>query len=335
MTVPWVTDYNANVSPNNVGTWQRSTDSGATYVAAPAGPVTPPNGPTGTERYRNVITLTATQRWTMTLSGDIVGNLGGNAQVYYDGVYQGDALQGPAQNRFTFPPGSGSHTIEIWTSASNGVGDLTAPIITFNANVPCDCCPAGGVERCGVVQGAFTTVTQTVAETGWNGSTASLQGTIDGSIAGTPLYGYTTSGATIPSTALRVEYGMSAMNRVVGLRLWNQAGSDLNDADGLGSFNADFYAGATLLATMAFVGANGGAPISQRFPGGQELNGVTRVVLRNLGTLGNVNGVKPLWRELVPLRVERAYPCRRQNGTLEWYGVSGALIPQTDLVACS
>ena len=48
-------------------------------------------------------------------------------------------------------------------------------------------------------------------------------------------------------------------SRVRGLRLWNQGGGNLNDADGLGAFTADFYAGATLLATLNTAGVNGGA----------------------------------------------------------------------------
>lgn len=198
-------------------------------------------------------------------------------------------------------------------------------------STPCPCCPTG-VVACAIVQVQFQSVAQTVPEAGWNPS--SLNATIDGNTGG-QICGYTTGGATIPSTALRVEYTTpGARNRVRGLRLWNQGGNDLGDADGLGTFTAEYYAGATLLFTQACQGFNGGQIFDQWLPNDGVLDGVTRVVLRNLGTQGNVNGVKPLWRELMLLEEAPAFPCRRANGTVEYYSVEGQLVPQQDLRIC-
>lgn len=198
--------------------------------------------------------------------------------------------------------------------------------------VPCDCC-ASGPPRCARVAVRFSSAAQTVAEAGWNPT--SVAATADGVTNTAAISGYTTGGATFPSSTLRVEYTTSAAtDHVRGLRLWNQCGSDLGDADGLGQFQAEFYAGATLLTTLPCTGGNGGAPFTFLFPGNARLDGVTRVVLRNLSTQGNVNGVKPLWRELQLIQEQQVFPCRRTSGTIEWYDQDGNLVPTADVGTC-
>lgn len=198
---------------------------------------------------------------------------------------------------------------------------------------PCNCCPVGD-PRCALVAVPFTSVAETAPQAGWN--QVSLPLTIDGVTATAAQSGYNTTIGNTPSTTLRVTYGHSTPQaRVRGLRLWNQAGSDLNDADGLGTFTAEFYAGATLLHTLICGGANGGAPQTFTLPPGVELAGVDSVVLRDLSKL--IGGtVAPLWRELQLLEFQTVYPCRRRGtNVMEWYDLSGNLIPTADVVDCA
>lgn len=197
--------------------------------------------------------------------------------------------------------------------------------------IPCSCCPTGP-PRCALVGQRFTGVAETVPQAGWN--QVSLPATIDGITATNSLSGYTTTIGNTPSAALEVTYTHTTpQNRVRGLMLWNQAGGDLTDADGLGAFTADFYAGAVLLTTFNTAGVNGGARQSLLFPGGATLTGVDRVVLRSLSK--QIGGsVAPLWRELQLAEIQAVFPCRRRNGILEWYDVAGVLVPSADLVPC-
>jgi hypothetical protein len=178
----------------------------------------------------------------------------------------------------------------------------------------------------------FTGVTETAAQAGWN--QVNLPGTADGVTATATLSGYNTTIGNTPSTTLRVTYTHSSpQGRVRGLRLWNQGGSDLNDADGLGTFTAEFYAGATLLASLICGGANGGVAQTFTLPPGVELSGVDSVVLRNLSKL--IGGsIAPLWRELQLLEFQTVFPCRR-NGVMEWYDVNGNQVLNADVVNCA
>jgi hypothetical protein len=158
--------------------------------------------------------------------------------------------------------------------------------------------------------------------------------TVDGVTATTALSGYNSPAGNVPTTTLRVAYTHSSpQNRVRGLRLWNQCGADLNDSDGLGTFTAEFYAGATLLHTLVTAGANGGAAQTLMLPPGVELSGVDSVVLRTISKLSG-SSVAPLWRELQLVEFQTVFPCRRPNGTLEWYDQSGNLIPTASVVDC-
>jgi hypothetical protein len=161
-----------------------------------------------------------------------------------------------------------------------------------------------------------------------------LAATIDGVTATGALSGYNSPAGTTASTTLRVTYTLNTQHpRVRGLRLWNQAGNDLNDADGIGPFTVEYYSGATLLSTQSYVGVNGGQAQSFYLPNGAELSGVDSVVLRSLGKISG-STVAPLWRELQLLEYQTVIPCRRTNGTLEWYNLAGTLVPSADIVPC-
>ncbi len=199
-------------------------------------------------------------------------------------------------------------------------------------SLPCDCCPTGA-PRCALVGVQFTGVAQTVAQSGW--PPVSLPLTIDGITATTILSGYNSPAGIAPTPTPQVTYTHTTpQNRVRGLRLWNQGGGVLTDFDGLGPFNADFYAGVTLLTTLATSGANGGAAQSLLLPGLTELNGVDRVVIRNLGKL-STGTVAPLWRELQLVEIQTVFPCRRRlTSALEWYDQAGNLVSSADIIPC-
>lgn len=196
---------------------------------------------------------------------------------------------------------------------------------------PCNCCPAGP-PQCALVAVPFTGVSETAAQAGWNQVNLSL--TIDGITNSAALSGYNTVVGNTPSTTLRITYTHSTPQvRVRGLRLWNQCGVDLNDADGLGTFTAEFYAGATLLATLLCSGGNGGAPFTFTLPPGVELTNVDSVVLRTISK--QIGGsAAPLWRELQLLEFQTVFPCRR-NGVMEWYSEAGNQVLNADVVDCA
>jgi hypothetical protein len=179
----------------------------------------------------------------------------------------------------------------------------------------------------------FTGVAQTTAAAGW--AQVNLPATIDGITATVALSGYNSPPGVAPVPAPEVTYTHAVLqDRVRGLRLWNQCGGNLNDFDGLGAFNADFYSGPTLLTTLATSGANGGAAQTLLLPGTTELTGVDRVVIRNLAKL-QAGTVAPLWRELQLVEVQTVFPCRRRSGVLEWYDQSGNPVPSTNIIPCS
>lgn len=195
---------------------------------------------------------------------------------------------------------------------------------------PCDCCPTTET-RCALVSVQFTGVAETAAQAGWTPTNLPL--TIDGITNDPALSGYTTTVGNVPSTTLRVTYTISPQNRVRGLRLWNQAGSILTDADGLNHFTAEFYAGATLLATATFQGANGGGAQTFTLPSGLELNAVDSVVLRTLDKQIGASQA-PFWRELQLLEFQTVFPCRRRNGVMEWYDANGNQVANADVFNC-
>lgn len=198
--------------------------------------------------------------------------------------------------------------------------------------VPCDCCPVAAPPRCALTSVRFDSVAQTVAEAGWGPVNLGL--TIDGVTATNAQSGYNT-GVPGPSTTLRVTYGLAVPHsRVRGVRIWGQGGGDLSDADGPASWISEFYAGATLLSSLPSLGANGPNPVTTLLPGGAELTGVTSVVMRTIAKLNPGAGVAPLWREFQLIELDPAFPCRRRSGVTEWYDITGALVPQANLIPC-
>lgn len=132
--------------------WGRSANSGATYTS----PATNSNqvvGPVGTERYRHIFTIPAGLDGTfdVTVSGDIFDNsVNTNAQVWYDGVFQGNVVPLAGPTTFNLPVVPGSHTFElrIGGSDSAGAGNTTAPVVSATYNNAtqafgdlCNCCP--------------------------------------------------------------------------------------------------------------------------------------------------------------------------------------------------
>lgn len=204
--------------------------------------------------------------------------------------------------------------------------------------VPCDCCPAGDVTRCGLSEQLFDGGPAVLVANPGNLTVLPLDRWSNGDISGGPFTGFNSPGVQLTAaTSPVIDLPFATpQNRVRGLREWNQGGSDLSDADGFASWDFEFFAGATTLATGNMTMGNGGAPFSFLLPGGQELNGVTRVRLSNMRKLNPGSGVSPLVREVRALRVSPVWPCRRpRTGTIEWYDPNGNLVPQADLVACS
>jgi hypothetical protein len=329
---PFATNFPTN--------WQMSVDAGANWTGAPAPTVSNQVlGPRGTQRFRQIFTIPAGLpggTFSVTVGGDIWdGTVNDPAELLYDAVSQGTIPIAGSQV-FTLPVVPGEHTLTLLIGAADDNGLGTAPSITFSfANVipgvPCDCCPTGG-PQCALVALRFDGVSETVSAAGW--TQVNLPATIDGVTATAALSGYNSPGGTNPTPTPEVTYTLAVPHdRVRGLRLWNQGGGNLNDADGLGAFVADFYAGATLLATLPCVGVNGGGAQTFTFGSGVELPGVDRVVLRDLAKQ-QAGTVAPLWRELQLVEFHTVFPCRRRTGVMEWYDLDGNQIPTTDVVSC-
>lgn len=202
---------------------------------------------------------------------------------------------------------------------------------------PCDCCPIDQqVQRCALVQVLFDAVAQTAAgAAGWSGP-VNLAATIDGITATAALSGYNVAGNPPPAPTPVVEYTLTADRDLVrGVRLWNQAGGDHGDFDGLGPTTVVTFldAASTVLYTGNLAAGNGGAPFTTLIPGGAVLNGVKTVRLSSLGKQSG-SSVAPLWREFELLQVQPVFPCRRANSALEWYSLDGTLVPAADMEAC-
>lgn len=337
MTQPsWFDD----VPPDVAGVWQASNNSGGTWFAyTPGTNIAQVVGPTGTQRFRRFFTVPAGIPQTVmsiSWSGDLYEaptNI--PSQLYIDGVLvAGAAPPGASGSGQFLIPAAGTHEVQIWVGQANAAG--LSRLDTVNAEIfnviPCDCCPSVP-PACANVAVLFSGVSETVSQAGW--VPVNLPGTIDGITATATLSGYNSPSGTTASTTLRVTYTVSPpQQRVRGLRLWNQGGGDLNDSDGLGTFTAEFYSGATLLASLITSGANGGSAQDLLLPPGTQLSNVDSVVLRNLGKLSG-STVSPLWRELQLLEFQTVLPCRRPNGTLQWYDVNGNLVPTSSVVDCA
>lgn len=202
--------------------------------------------------------------------------------------------------------------------------------------IPCNCCPTGEI-RCAVAPVLFDSVSQTQAgAAGWSGPIA-LGLTIDGVTTSFASSGYNTPGpVATPQPTPVVEYVLNDTRDLVrGVRLWNQCGSILTDADGLGpSTVVEFLDSANVVLHSTTLNAgNGGAPFDTLIPAGGFLTGVKTVRLSSLAKLA-ATPVAPLWRELDLLQLQPVWACRRSNGALQWYTQQGILVPNANVVDC-
>jgi hypothetical protein len=241
----------------------------------------------------------------------------------------------------TWLAGANTVQIEVLNTVAGGTS-LTGRLLATGPGVPCDCCPTGE-PRCALVEsildGDHTEVFTGgpgVALVGGNGNPVTLARWSDADISGPNFTGYTSPGVqltAVTSPIIDLSF-ITPHNRVRGLREWNQGGGDLNDFDGFSSWDYEFFAGATSLATGTMAMGNGGAPFTTLLPGGLELTGVTRVRLSNMRKLNPGSGVSPLTREVRVLEVQTVFPCRRKSGAVEWYNAAGDHIPTADVIPC-
>lgn len=253
----------------------------------------------------------------------------------------GTGVVGPQSVPVTWLAGANTVRIEVLNTVA-GNTSVAGWLQATGVGLPCDCCPTGPAMCANVeviLDGDHTEVFTGgpgVTPVGGAGSAVGLARWSDGDISGGNYTGYTSPGVQLTAvTSPIIELSFTEPhNRVRGLREWNQGGSDLNDADGFASWDVEFFAGATSLATGNMVMGNGGAPFTFLLPGNQELNGVTRVRLSNMRKLNPGSGVSPLVREVRALEVRNVFPCRRSNGTLQWYTDTGDLVPNAEVFTC-
>lgn len=202
--------------------------------------------------------------------------------------------------------------------------------------IPCNCCVVCE-PRCALTEVIFDGA-KTPVFSGGPGvvATGPASRWSDGDVAGPNFTGYNSPGVqltAVTSPIMDLSFAQPH-NRVRGLREWNQGGGDLSDTDGFSSWDFEFFAGAVSLATGTMTMGNGGAPFTHLLPGGQELNGVTKVRLSNMRKLNPGATVSPLTREVRALEAGTVFPCRRPNGALEWYDSNGNLALAADIVDC-
>lgn len=236
---------------------------------------------------------------------------------------------------------AGANTVRITVNNTVAGGtSMAGRIVASGPGVPCDCCPSGP-SRCALTDVVFDG-THTEVFGGGPGITGSGTNAValarwsDYDTGGGNFTGYNSPPVqfdAVTSPIMDLSFAVP-QNRIRGLREWNQGGGDLNDLDGFASWDFEFFAGAVSLATGNMVMGNGGAPFTHLLPGGQELNGVTRVRLSNMRKLNPGATVAPLVREVRAMQVETVFPCRRANGTLEWHTLDGDPVPNADVFNC-
>lgn len=229
--------------------------------------------------------------------------------------------------------------IVVNNTVAGGTG-ITGRIVASGPGMPCDCCPSGP-PRCVMAEVVFDGAHTEVfgggpGVTGSGTNAVALARWSDWDTFGGNFTGYNSPPVQFDATTSPIMDLSFAQpqNRVRGLREWNQGGGDLNDLDGFASWDVEFFAGAVSLTTGNMTMGNGGTPFSFLLPGGQELNGVTRVRLSNMRKLNPGATVAPLVREVRALQVQSVFPCRRPNGTLEWYTANGDHVPTADVFTC-
>lgn len=207
-------------------------------------------------------------------------------------------------------------------------------------SVPCDCCPVAAPSRCAIGEVPFSSALVSANPAGL--SIVNLASTIDGT-AGADLSGFVppvTEAVLVANPTTAIDYVFaSPVDNLVRLRWYNGGGGILTDQDGFGLVTVTFLnAGLAPIATMPW---DLTAPLGNNGPPRQldftALNGVARVRFsgfhkQNTAVMG---AGSPLLRQVEAFVSGPAYPCRRRNGTLEWYNEAGSLVPVAELVSCT
>lgn len=201
-------------------------------------------------------------------------------------------------------------------------------------NVPCTCCPTGG-RGVALTERLFQMPATLVANpAGMN--VQPLDRWSDGDISGANYTGFTSAfGGQIPdadSPVIDLVFAAPA-DRIRGIRMWNQGGSDLNDSDGFGAWDLTFFApGLAPIRTVTQTMGNGAAPFQYVFPGGAMVDNVERVRINRMKRLSLSTQVAPLLREVVALVGTLVFSCRMPDGTMRWYDESGIEFPASTVV---
>lgn len=310
----------------------------------------PNNGATGTWIIEKTVFSDVTGPGYLTIPGPVAFP---NVGLFADDQVASIAVNGVVLPFTDVPSGNvdpqsvpvtwlaGANTIRITVlNTVAGGTSIAGRIVASGIGTPCDCCPSGP-PRCALAENVFDG-TKTEVFGGGPGITGSGTNPVllarwsDWDISGGNFTGYNSPPVQFTAvTSPIMDLSFTApQDRVRGLREWNQGGGDLGDLDGFASWDFEFFAGATSLATGNMVMGNGGAPFTHLLPGGQELNGVTRVRLSNMRKLNPGSTVAPLVREVRALQVRTVFPCRRPSGALEWHTADGDLIAATAIVPC-
>lgn len=205
--------------------------------------------------------------------------------------------------------------------------------------VPCDCCPMVTDSYCGTSQVLFGSVG--VMDNPAGLPITNLASTIDGT-AGADLSGFSppVSEAQLTSNPTTgFDYIFAApVDRLKRLRWYNGGGGVLTDQDGFGLITVTLLdAGLLPLFTTTWdltapVGDNNIVRELNFAP----VNGVSRIRFdhfhkQNTAVFGTG---APLLRQVEAFTTDPVYPCRRSNGTVEWYDAVGNLVPATDVHPC-
>ncbi|WP_030672465.1 hypothetical protein [Streptomyces sp. NRRL B-1347] len=205
--------------------------------------------------------------------------------------------------------------------------------------VPCNCCPIAGPTRCAPGEVPFSAVQISANPAGL--PITNLASTIDGT-AGADLSGFSppvTEAQLVANPTTGFDYLFAApVDNLVRLRWHNGGGGVLTDQDGFGLITVTLLdAGLAPLYTTPW---DLTAPITNNavvrelnFP---PVSGVARVRFdgfhkQNVGVMGTGS---PLLRQVEAFTNGPVFPCRRRNGTLEWYDEAGNLVPNSEVVSC-
>lgn len=311
MTVPAF----ASNFPAVPAVWSYSANAGGSYTSPAPASTAQVVGPTGTQRYRQIITVPVGVHgsYTVTVGGDIwdgVANV--PAHLYYNGVDQG-AIPTAGSRTFVLPAVPGAHTLEIWIGQANVGGGATAPTATFaftntfdsgTVNA-CGCCPTG-LEGCLIPVSPLACAAATIASasTTWdqqhatpdtaamvanpgNASFGNPNLTRDKNLSGNAamVINSGTGGVYDTNVTFRWTY-VTPVNDIWGFSIWHGWGNVLNDGDGVSAATLTVYAGATVLFTGPITTGSGGQEFQTVFPG--RLNGITHFELSHIFGQGNV-----------------------------------------------